>query len=125
MFTTDNRGRVNFPMGLKMLIKSICISSLKEAGYASKQGFSTYFFWSKAHISDGRYKQQEIKDCLIIQVNISYMDDDKPEVRYADIANVYWISPPEISGHGCWKNSVWFIISPSMIRDYKLNDLLK
>jgi len=111
MFTTDNRGRVNFPMGLKMLIKSICISSLKEAGYASKQGFSTYFFWSKAHISDGRYKQQEIKDCLIIQVNISYMDDDKPEVRYADI--------------GCWKNSVWFIISPSMIRDYKLNDLLK
>jgi hypothetical protein len=87
------------------------MTSLQEAGYASKKGFSTYFCWSKAYIADGRYKP-EIKDYLCIQVNISYMDEDKPEVRYAAINR--WLTEP-----------VWFDIPPSLIRDYKLTNLLK
>lgn len=111
MFTSNTFGRVNYPLGLKEMIKRICMTSLQEAGYASKHGFSTYFCWSKAFIGDGRYKP-ELKDCLCIQVNISYMDEDKPEIRYADIN--LWVTEP-----------VWFTIPPSLIRDYKLNNLLK
>jgi len=112
MFTTDKYGRVNYPLGLKMTIKAICMKSLEDAGFTNKPHFTTYFQWSKSWIASGKYSNYAAGS-LVLKVNMTFVE-----------------CPYNVKvEHGCFEDyrtePIWFVITESMIRDWKLNNLLK
>jgi len=88
------------------------MKSLEDAGFTNKPHFTTYFQWSKSWIASGKYSNYAAGS-LVLKVNMTFVE-----------------CPYNVKvEHGCFEDyrtePIWFVITESMIRDWKLNNLLK
>lgn len=87
------------------------MKSLEDAGFTKKPHFTTYFQWSKAWIASGKYSNYQ-PGSLILKVNMSFLESPYTNLEHGSFND--------------WRNEpIWFEITESMIRDWKLNNLLK
>lgn len=112
-WSVDYLGRVIYPMGVKMIIKDLIQVRLDEAGLTTKKGYCQRIMWKSAYISSYKWWSDTRSDDkeLVIWVNVSYINE-KEVIRDA------WRSD--------WQTErITFRFGVEVIREYKLNQLLK